>query len=202
MSETGLSLLTVIQGKRDELKDEPYPRREPGHLRHEFGDEINRVFPGFDHASVLSRAFRITLDRAGAEDVVQSLIFNLLRLSEGQRAGIRSLDLYIAVSIRNLAIRWCQMHRPGHHESLSVDFDERVTEDCADRVADEDEINFMLAQLPASCRETFVYFFAEDYTAQEVAARLGISVEAVKKRLQRGLLKLLKARAAYRSRQR
>ena len=125
---------------------------------------------------------------------------NLLRLSPAQLANIQSWDDYVAVSVRNLALHWRRMHRPGQHESLSADFGERVTDDFADRVADENEINFMLDQLPVKCRLVFVYYFAEGCTAREVAARLKISVGAVKNRLRRRLLKVLEARDAYRCR--
>lgn len=130
----------------------------------------------------------------------QTFYAALLRLSADQRANIRSLDAYIYDSVRNLALRWRNTHRPSNHVELDAGFSEEKVDDIAERIADEDEINFMLRHLPENCREGFVYYFAEDCTANEVAARLGITPEAFKKRLQRSMLKLAEARIAYEQR--
>lgn len=169
-------------------------------LRRQVAEEIGRQFPGLEHDVVLKRAFRITRDLAGAQDVQQTFYLGLLRLSTDQRAAIRSLDAYISDSVRNLALRWRKKHQPSNHKGLGAEFNEEKVDDVAERVAEENEINFMLNHLPEDCREGFVYYVAEGCTAKEAAARLGISVEAFKKRLQRSFLILTEARIAYEER--
>jgi RNA polymerase sigma-70 factor (ECF subfamily) len=196
MSEQGTSLLTAPAEARDGPEDHQITD-ELTSLRPHPGGDISSVIPEIDRDAILEQAFRITGDLAGAEDVLQSLLVNVMRLPADRRTQIRSWESYIAVATRNLAVRWRKSHRPHNHQSFRADSDDRVTEDFTELVADENEINFMLSQIPAACREAFVYFVAEDCTAQEVAARLRINTGTVKKRLQRAALKLAAARAAY-----
>jgi RNA polymerase sigma factor (sigma-70 family) len=196
MSEQEPCPLIALTPERDEPEDQPSVQARRSR-RSYLADESSRAFPEIHRDAVLMQAFKITADLSGAEDVLQSLLVNLLRLSAAQRKSIRSFDRYIAASVRHLALRWRKKHQAPEHESLSVDFDERTTEDFTRLVADENEINYLLNQIPEGYREALVYFFAEDCTAEEVAARLGISTDAVKKRLQRALVKLAAARAAY-----
>jgi RNA polymerase sigma factor (sigma-70 family) len=199
MSEQGPPPLTGrTQGGDGTEKDrEPTVNGEPESWKQQVTDEISRQFPGIDHHSVLKQAAKITGDPAGAEEVREHFYAGLLRLSAAQRSNIRSLDAYIFASVRNLALRWRRRHRPQNHLRLDAVLNERRIEDFTALVADEDEINFLLNQLPEDCQEGFAYYFAEDCTAEEVAARLGISTAAFKKRLQRAMLKLAIARVAY-----
>jgi RNA polymerase sigma factor (sigma-70 family) len=190
-----------VRQEGDGSETENHPAAEDReYLRRQVAEEISRQFPGLDHGAVLKQAASITRDLAGAEDVQQTFYLGLLRLSADQRMNIRSLDAYISGSVRNIAVRWRKKHRPSNHEGLDAEFIKENVDDIAERVADENEINFMLSQLPENCRKGFVYYFAEDYTAKEAAARLGITTESFKKRLQRSILELAAARMAYEQR--
>jgi RNA polymerase sigma factor (sigma-70 family) len=197
MSEHGSPPDARKEGCDGPEKENPPVADDMAVLRRHVANEIRRHFPGIDHDSVLKRAASITGDLAGAEDVRQSFYAGLLQLSAVQRAHIRSLDGYVHVAVRNLALRWRNTYRPSNQGGLDAQFSKENVEDLAERVADENEINFMLNQLPENCREGFVYYFAEDCTADEVAARLGIRAEAFKKRLQQAMLTLANARIAY-----
>lgn len=198
MSQRAPPLLTTLTDERDgpEVRD-PTPADGRGLLKRQLAEQVGRIFHGIDHADVLRKAFQTTGDLCGAEDVQQTLYRNLICLSEHQRAGIRSFEKYLSVSIRNLGIRWRKQHRPPQHESLDEDFAEKMIDDFTNQLADEQEIDFMLSHLPHDCREAVVLYFAEDCTAQEVAIRLGINTEALKKRLRKAMLRLADARQAY-----
>lgn len=199
MCEKGPSPTTARTQERDgpekearKTTNDPESSRRP-----QVAEEIGCQFPGIDHDGILKQAVNITRDLAGAEEVRQSAYVGLLRLSKARRANILSLNAYVFASVRRLALRWRRVHRRPDHLSLDAAFNEKTVEDFAAGIADEDEINFMLNQLPKNCREGFVYQFMGGCTAKEVASRLGISEAAWKKRLERAMLKLAAARVAY-----
>lgn len=199
MSEQGPPLLTALREERDgrELQDTP-----PGDAceipERPLAEDVDSLLERINHDDVLRRAFKVTGDLHGAEDVRQSLYRNLISLPEEQRAAIRSVEKYISASIRNLGVQWRKQHRRPQHESLDDDFVERIVDDFANQLADEQEIEFMLKHVPDDCRQAYVLYFGEDCTAQEVAQRLGINTEAMKKRLRKAMLLLADARRAYR----
>jgi RNA polymerase sigma factor (sigma-70 family) len=198
MSEQGPPLLTALRDERDGPEaQERTSADHRGSLKRQLAEEVGLLFPGIDHDEVLRKAFKVTGDLYGADDVQQSFYRNLIRLPEEQRAAIRSFEKYVSASIRNLGVQWRKEHRPPQHESLDDDFAERMIDDFTYQLADEQEIEFMLQQLPEDCREAFVLYFGVDCTAQEVARRLGINTEALKKRLAKSILILTEARVAY-----
>lgn len=198
MSEQGPPLLTALRDERDGLAAQNLSiGDERGILKRQLAGEVGRIFKGIDHDEVFRRAFKVTGDLCGAEDVQQTFYRNLICLSDEQRGDIRSFEKYVAASIRNLGVQWCKQHRPPQHESLDDDFAERMIDDFTNQLADEQEIEFMLQQLPEDCREAFVLYFAQDCTAEEVARKLRMNTEALKKRLRKAMLILAEARIAY-----
>jgi RNA polymerase sigma factor (sigma-70 family) len=198
MSEQAPPLLTALTDERDGLAAQnPLSGGKRGILKRQLAAEVARIFQGIDHDEVFRKAFKITGDLCGAEDVQQSFYRNLICLSEEQRGAIRSFEKYVSASIRNLGVQWRKQHQPPQHESLDDEFAERMSDDFTNRLADEQEIEFMLRQLPEDCREAYVLYFAQDWTAQEVAKKLGINTEALKKRLRKAILILAEARIAY-----
>ena len=175
---------------------------DPSAVRRHVAAEISRRFPGIvNHDVVLRHAARITRDLAGAEDARQNAYLGLLRLSDEALANIRDWDAYIAVCVRNAAVRWRERYSSLKFVGLeAAALEQKEGEDFTARIADEDELNYMLRQLPKNCREAFVWYFGNGLSAAEVAARLGISVAAVKKRLRRALEKMAVAGRVYRKR--
>jgi len=163
------------EGDEGSEKHEPVDRRR-------VAKQCDRLFPGIDHEAGLKLAFNITRDFSGAEDVVQTVYAAMIRLPVERRRGIRTVAAYVATSIRREAYRWVRRYR-----YLS---DEELTEgqlpqepDFVERLADQDEANFMLSEIPEYCREVYVLFNRDGYTIPEISRITGEKVDTVKKRL-------------------
>jgi RNA polymerase sigma factor (sigma-70 family) len=166
---------SLPEGSEGSEKHEPVDRRR-------LAKEFDRLFPGIDHEAGLKLAFNITRDFSGAEDVLQTVYLSMTRLPDERRREIEAVAAYVATSIRREAYRWVRRYR-----FLSV---EELTEaqlpqepDFVERLADEDQANFMLSEIPEYCREAYVLFNRDGYTVPEISRITGDKIDTLKKRL-------------------
>jgi RNA polymerase sigma factor (sigma-70 family) len=167
--------------------------------------EFNRHFPGIDYGAKLGKAYVITRDYAGAQDVLQNVCIAMDRLSDEKRHAIESLDAYVTASIHRAALKWIKKHQRNLLEEISEEIEKTHLstrdQDFVERIEKEDEAQYLLGQIPAHCREVYVYAKRDGHTVQEISDITGIKVSTLKKRLHRAVVCLAKARQKYLSEQ-
>ena len=149
---------------------------------------------GLDLRRLRLVAYQLTRNFWASHDIAQSICANLLAMSREKRNEIESLDAYAARAAKNAALNW--LRAQDRNAPLSVARDLAAEGfDPFETVCAEDEVCRRLATLPARLRDPLILCALYGYQAKECAATLGISVEAVWKRVQRAL-ELLQSREA------
>ncbi len=126
---------------------------------------------------------RRTGDRQNAEDATHDAVVGML---EGHTDAIRDPRAYLHRSIRN---RLTDFHRrQGVLEIVPL---HELAEDDHPMAADPDtharsaqllqDMQTALAELPLKCRQVFVWHRLAGYSQEEIAQRLGVSVNMVQK---------------------
>jgi len=118
-----------------------------------------------------------------AEDAAHDAIANLL---DGQAAVVANPRAYLHRSVHN---RLVDMHRQGQaldkvplHDLAEPDHPQAGDPDAAVRTAELlDDLKGALLELPVKCRQVFLWHRLEGHTQEEIAQRLGISVNMVEK---------------------
>lgn len=114
-------------------------------------------------------------------------------MPEATRSKIRHLGAYATMAARNGAINWYRAE--DRHASLSDAHDVLAeNSDPCERVCTQEEVLHWLATLPHTLSVPLVLCWVYGYTAQECAPLLGISVDAIRKRIHRAL-KVLRAQS-------
>lgn len=141
----------------------------------------------------------VTGDRDAAEDLAQETLLEAWRHAHKLRDPAGA-DRWLSAVARNVCRRWAR--RRGRELALAA----AVSEHCLDEAVDveveleraelADLLDGALALLPSPTRDVLVQRFVEDRALAEIAARLGVSEDAVAMRLTRGKLLLRRALAA------
>ena len=132
-------------------------------------------------------AYRITRNVAVAHDIAQNVFTRLLELEPEKLAFIGCLQAFAVQAARNEARNWLR----ARARDVSA---ERLAGIPADEHSDPVfAVLRALAMLPARAQVPLVLCKIYGYSAEEVAARLDISVEAVWKRVERAFRRLVKA---------
>jgi RNA polymerase sigma factor (sigma-70 family) len=144
------------------------------------------------YGPALRQYFRRRASAAEAEDLVQEVFMRLLARADGQ--AIENVERYLFRIANNVLI---SRHR---HDSTqvwkidenSVDPLERTEDISPERVLIGKQTLVALAvairDLPPVTREIFVCHRFEDMTYLAIARRMGVSVKAIEKRMQRALM--------------
>jgi RNA polymerase sigma-70 factor (ECF subfamily) len=150
------------------------------------GDEaaFARVVRG--HYDLVYRvAWRMLGGPGEAEDVAQEVFLRLWRGAERLRE-IGSLRAWLARVATNLAIDRMRRRRPeGAGEMPEVEDPQPGPERNAERSAASRLVDAAIAALPERQRAAIVLTYSEELANSEVAAALGISIEAVESLLAR-----------------
>lgn len=134
-------------------------------------------------------------DTDGTEDVVQEC---LVMLWEKLNAGVVVADpkAYLYKMVRNRCIDRLRQDRP---EALGVqpsDLEETLSdEECRERSEMEARLWTAIDKLPEKCREALLLSKRDGLKYQEIARRMGISVNTVENHISKAL-KLLRAKAS------
>ena len=147
---------------------------------------------GIDLSRVRLAAYKVTRNISASYDIAQNICAKLLAISAERRNEIECLQSYAVRAAKNEALNWRRAQ--CRNASLS-DAEDLIAEssDPFDRVCTQDEVYRRLATLPTGLLQPFILCRVYGYDAEECAATLGISVEAVWKRVQRAF-ELLKAK--------
>jgi RNA polymerase sigma-70 factor (ECF subfamily) len=137
-------------------------------------------------------------DRAAAEDLAQETLLEAWRNRHKLRDPAGA-DRWLAAIARNVCRRWARTRGRdagvvpvGGQEELPAGFDVEVELERAELV---DLLDRALALLPPTTRDVLVHRYVHDSPHAEIAARLGVSEDAVSMRLSRGKLVLRAALA-------
>jgi RNA polymerase sigma-70 factor (ECF subfamily) len=138
-------------------------------------------------------------DRSAAEDLAQETLLEAWRNRHKLRDPAGA-DKWLAAIARNVCRRWARRRgrdaavlAVGDPGALSAGFDVEVELERAELV---DLLDRALALLPPATRDVLVHRYVHDSPHAEIAARLGVSEDAVSMRLSRGKLVLRSALAS------
>lgn len=137
-------------------------------------------------APALAVAGQILRDTAAAEDAVQEALLRVVRRRERYRPSLPFSNWFYAV-LRNV----CRdmLRRQARRARAMQDLAARRDAPAAPMTAAADALE-LLAKLPAAARAVLVLRIVNQLPFRDVAAALGISEEAAKKRAQRALRRL------------
>jgi len=153
-------------------------------LSHDFRQSLLRYFG------------RRTKDRADVEDMVQEVFVRLIRRGDTSALAKENLSGYVfetASSVLKDRLRKRLTHRQDAHELFDcdrhsdVEFSPEHVLLAKERLA---RASAVLLELPERTRVIFVLRRLEGMRFNEIAARLGISVSAVEKHMQRAVTHL------------
>jgi len=136
----------------------------------------------------LAVTVRILSDRTAAEDAVQEALLRLIRNRSAYDAGRPFAPWFYAI-VRHVAVDLARQ-RSRQREAVA-DLAARTPRHASvEQAVLPNEADDLLRHLPAGERDVLVLRIVEGMRLAEVAAALGISEEAAKKRAQRGLARL------------
>ena len=138
----------------------------------------------------------ITGDRAAAEDLAQETLLEAWRNRHKLRDAAGA-ERWLNAIARNVCLRWAR--RRGRDASLLAEVEADAVEELeVDLGRDELEelLDRALALLPPATRDVFVRHYVEGSPHAEIAARYGISADAVSMRISRGRVVLRRLLAA------
>jgi len=147
-----------------------------------FGDLVAR-----HHERCLRLAVHLVGDQADAEDAVQEALLrayrHLGRYQEQDRFG---------AWLTRILVNQCRTVRARSRRPPPVDWTdaERIAEHPADEVAQREELARALDRLPGDQREAMVLRYADELSYAEMAAATGVTVAALKMRVQRACRRL------------
>lgn len=151
-------------------------------------------------AAVHAVAFRVTVDRTHAEDVVQEVFVSLWKNPAAYRPERGSIGTWLMAAAHNKAVDLVR-----HEESLRRRRDQvsaiaeqqlredEVSEPVENMAAERwqaERVRGALANLPDPQREAMVLAYFGGYTQREVAAITGVPLGTVKTRMLAGMRKL------------
>jgi RNA polymerase sigma-70 factor (ECF subfamily) len=147
------------------------------------------ALPHLDAAYNLARW--LTRDTSDASDVVQEAMLRALRFFASYRGG--SGKSWLLTIVRNTAVDWMRTNRPAQIAVQIGDDDpfENIADSGEDpeaaliRMGDRQQLDRLIAALPADFRECLVLRELEELSYKEIAAVTGVPIGTVMSRLAR-----------------
>jgi RNA polymerase sigma factor (sigma-70 family) len=133
------------------------------------------VWQAVERARLVRLCAAISGDREAAEDLAQETLLEAWRLRH-RVTDPRGADRWLTAIARNVCLRWGRTR--GRLPVPVAELPEPVA-------AVEDRIDELLELLPADVRPLLVQRYVHEWSHEEIAAGLGISVDAVAMRLTR-----------------
>lgn len=148
-----------------------------------------------DHwATVYYQVFRILKNEEDAQDIVQE-VFSSLWLSREKLRDDTNLSAYLYVHGRNRVFNLIASQKVRSDYLISIAHYAENFQNITEEILDSDEllkrVQAEVDKLPAKMREIFELSRKEDLSHREIAERLNISPETVKKQI-KNALKILK----------
>ncbi|MCG3181591.1 MAG: RNA polymerase sigma factor CarQ [Phycisphaerae bacterium] len=145
--------------------------------------------------SALAVATRLLHDRASAEDAVQEALLRIVR-HRSQYDPDRPFTTWLYAILRNICM---DVLRRRHRQRRAIEQASLLIREYVPPAAPASGEGDLLARLPRGERDVLSLRIVEDLPFRDVAAALGISEDAARKRAQRGLDRLRQTYAAGRS---
>lgn len=145
--------------------------------------------------TAMAQAYRMTGDRATAEDIVAEVFSRVLRALSGGHGPRESVLGYVMISLRNEVVRSVQADAgtiPMEPEVLAGRLEE-AEPDFADALSERDQIGRAYATLPEETRRVLWLLDVELVGVEDAAEHLGVSSGAVKVLAHRARKKLATA---------
>jgi RNA polymerase sigma factor (sigma-70 family) len=133
---------------------------------------------------------------ADVPDLVQEVYLRMLRIPDHD--AVRSPEAYLFTVAQHVAhqhaIRRSNLAPPAELQDMLVKLAEMPADPASEVSAEQSlhELDHALARLSPSERATFLYHRRDGLTLQEIADRLGVSRQMVKKYLGKALIELRK----------
>lgn len=151
------------------------------------------------YRTTLMRHFGRRYSNAGEiEDMVQEVFFRLIR--RGGVADLENLQAYVfetASSVLKDRLRRLRTHHENAHEAFDPDVHGDVDFSPEDVLLDRERLaraTAALLELPERTRVIFMLRRMEGMRFRDIGARLGISVSAVEKHMQRAITHMVRRR--------
>ena len=126
----------------------------------------------------------ITGDRDAAEDLAQETLLEAWR-NRHKLVADSGTERWLSAIARNVCLRWARRH--GHEAAVFAAVGEESEAEAALGHGElEEALDGALALLPPATRDVLVQHYVEASPHAEIAARLGVSEEAVSMRISRG----------------
>jgi RNA polymerase sigma factor (sigma-70 family) len=156
-----------------------------------------------DRARLVRLCTQITGDAHAAEDLAQETLLVALQQEQALRDPAKRAQWLSGIA-RNLCLHWRRrkglertksVQPSSREDALPSDGDDLLADNCDLEIELErgelvDLLDRAMALLPAETREVLIERYVQELPHADVAARLGLSEEAVKKRVERGKLAL------------
>lgn len=141
-------------------------------------------------ATVYYQVFRVLKDEEDSKDVVQE-VFSKLWIHREQLADQTNLSAYLYVQGRNQVLNLIASKKVRSNYLLSIamyaESVQNVTEELLDSRELMNRVQQEIDRLPSKMREIFELSRKEDLSHREIAERLNISPETVKKQIKNAL---------------
>jgi RNA polymerase sigma-70 factor (ECF subfamily) len=135
-----------------------------------------------------------------AEDLVQDLFLHLWD-TRGPRDAVRLTRPYLYVAARNRALKYLRHRRVASAWIDRLDAEEAPVADTPEdfylRRELDDAVQRALAALPPRCRTIFLLRRRDQWSYQEIAAHVGVSLGTVKSQMWRATVRLKDALSPY-----
>ncbi len=128
-------------------------------------------------------AAKITGDKDIAEDIVQDIFFNLLKLNLSDFKQSAALKAYLYNSVRNRSLNHLRNQQVKLKNSAHLKPAENEDESgLCDQIQAEvlTEIFKAVNELPEKCRQVFTMSYLEDCSDKDIAETLGITINTIK----------------------
>jgi RNA polymerase sigma factor (sigma-70 family) len=154
-------------------------------------------------ATLSSYFLRRVAHRWDAQDLVQEVYLRLLRIDPADAANIRSPEAYLFTVAANLVKEHAVLRQ---QQPLGSDELEQVVEQLvapANVEADVDSesrqrhLGALIDRLPPKCRAVLVMHYRDELSYREIAERMSISTNMVKKYIVKGLAACRQRMAEY-----
>ncbi|MHA6205944.1 RNA polymerase sigma factor [Dyella soli] len=157
-----------------------------------------------EKGATLSKYFmRRVAHRWDAQDLVQEVYLRMLRIEAADAAGIRSPEAYLFTVAANLVRDHAALR---HQQPLGSDELEQVVDQLVapvnleadmDRDARQERLGALIDRLSPKCRAVLLMHYRDEMSYREIAERMSISTNMVKKYIVKGLAACRQRMADY-----
>ncbi len=161
---------------------------DSGQRHDDSAEQIQQMI--FDyHAALFGFAYRLTGNRADAEDMVQQTFLNAVENARQIRDRTK-IKSWLMVTLKNCFLKSRRRRRPLSETSLQVDVSQLATCEVEHTRVDGEALQLAINQLPDDHRLILAMFYYQQLSYREIANTLGVKIGTVMSRLARAKARL------------